>query len=653
MRFSNFVKECREKEVFKMLSIYIVSSWVLIQVMAVVQEPLGLPVKSVSVLLMLLLVGFPVYIFYIWKIRLAPQEKINEAVAKSGRRKRSKFEKTYFSALTVITMISVFAATVVFNNNFRKGDIAVNSINYSSSGNKIAVLDFHNNTGQQDMDIVGPMAADWILHGITENQIGEVVTTEVVQSYMVAMDMEDNPDSELEVLMTVIQPGKTISGSYYVDGEDLVVQASIRTGNLDQTLLSVPAVRCSGSEPLQCIEQVKQKILGFLATENLGTLSLEQIPPKFTAYKSLLEAQQKREDPDMYYRLLTNSIAEDPNYFEPKVLLVGHFYNQLDYERADSLNQSIRSLTGLSSRQLNILNAYDALIKGNNRKAYDNFLEEYSNTPAHLSDNSTQMVLAVQYVNRPDRVQDIYDQIDMSLFDLENCYECITRIYMQGVALNELGQYDQAIELLEKTVEEDDFLKRTLAAAYVRNQDHEKLQLLLEQVRLKDESIWNSVAYRAAYEYILNGQNDLAEPVWKSLLESATLPDMRRAMSTYFNKNYTDAVQQFNTISLQDSAAIRHLGEYAIALYSNNRVSEATKVIQSLEGKREPYQYGSVDYEYAQYYAGIGDSELALAYLTKSIAAGNYYLYNTFQNDVHFKDLRENPRFQSILTYWH
>ena len=119
MQFSNFVKECREKEVFKMLSIYIVSSWVLIQVMAVVQEPLGLPAKSVSVLLILLLVGFPVYIFYIWKIRLAPQEKKREAVSKSGKPKRSKFERTYFSALTVITMLSVLAATVVFNNNFR------------------------------------------------------------------------------------------------------------------------------------------------------------------------------------------------------------------------------------------------------------------------------------------------------------------------------------------------------------------------------------------------------------------------------------------------------------------------------------------------------------------------------------------------------
>lgn len=652
MQFSNFVKECREKEVFKMLSIYIVSSWVLIQVMAVVQEPLGLPAKSVSVLLILLLVGFPVYIFYIWKIRLAPQEKKREAVSKSGKPKRSKFEKTYFSALTVITMLSVLAATVVFNNNFRNDEVAVNNLNYSSTGNKIAVLDFHNNTGQQEMDIVGPMAADWILHGITENQIAEVVTSEVVQSYLGAMDMEDNADSELEVLMTVIKPGKTISGSYYVDGDDLVLQASIRTGNLDQTLLSVPTIRCSIDEPLQCIEQVKQEILGFLATENLGTFSLEQVPPKFKAYKSLLEAQQKRDNPEMYYTFLTNSIAEDPDYFEPKVLLVGHYYNERDYETADSLNRALRNQAGLSSRQLNVLDSYDAIIRGDNRKAYLNFKEEYSNTPSHLGDNATQLVLAVQYVNQPQDAQEIYDQIDMSLFDLENCYECLTRIYMQGTALIELGEYDEAIQLLTSTAEEAANHKRTLVAAYVRNQDHQKLNQLLEQARLKDESSWSGLAYRAAHEYRLVGEGERSDSILQLILKSNSITQKRKALSTYWANAYSDAVAEFALLAQQDSTSYDFLGEYALALYKTDRTQQATQLIQSLETLREPYQYGGIDYEYAQYYAGIGDTELALAYLTKSIADGNFYLSNTFHNDPHFSDLKEEERFQAILTYW-
>ena len=48
MKLKEFVKECNEKEVFKNLSIYIVSSWVLIQVFSVMWEPFGLPQNSLT-----------------------------------------------------------------------------------------------------------------------------------------------------------------------------------------------------------------------------------------------------------------------------------------------------------------------------------------------------------------------------------------------------------------------------------------------------------------------------------------------------------------------------------------------------------------------------------------------------------------------------
>ena len=72
MKITAFFKECREKEVFKKLSIYAVSSWLLIQVLPVVWEPLGLPFATVTILLILLLVGFPIYMFYIWKYQIQP-----------------------------------------------------------------------------------------------------------------------------------------------------------------------------------------------------------------------------------------------------------------------------------------------------------------------------------------------------------------------------------------------------------------------------------------------------------------------------------------------------------------------------------------------------------------------------------------------------
>ncbi|WP_373019252.1 hypothetical protein, partial [Muriicola sp.] len=59
MNLKDFIKECHEKEVFKNLSIYIVSSWVLIQVFSEIYEPIGLPKISMTYLLLALLISFP------------------------------------------------------------------------------------------------------------------------------------------------------------------------------------------------------------------------------------------------------------------------------------------------------------------------------------------------------------------------------------------------------------------------------------------------------------------------------------------------------------------------------------------------------------------------------------------------------------------
>ena len=71
MKFRKFLKECQENDVLKNLSIYIVSSWVLLQVIALVAEPLGFTNKVVAYVLILLLIGFPIYIYAIWKIQEA------------------------------------------------------------------------------------------------------------------------------------------------------------------------------------------------------------------------------------------------------------------------------------------------------------------------------------------------------------------------------------------------------------------------------------------------------------------------------------------------------------------------------------------------------------------------------------------------------
>jgi hypothetical protein len=67
---------------------------------------------------------------------------------------------------------------------------------------------------------------------------------------------------------------------------------------------------------------------------------------------------------------------------------------------------------------------------------------------------------------------------------------------------------------------------------------------------------------------------------------------------------------------------------------------------------RADYQFGSVDYALARYYASLSDEEQALGYLLKAVAAGRWYAPDSFQNDPFFTDYLETNTFQRIMNFW-
>ena len=147
MTLKGFIKECHKKEVFKMLSIYIVSSWVILQVLDLISEPIGIPKESVTYLIVILLIGFPIYIYFIWKHKLLKHE-IEQTEDPNSPYNKSAFQKMYFSSLFVVGLISGIAITLIVKNSF-KADFSLEII---ESKNKIAVLEFENTTTNEKLN---------------------------------------------------------------------------------------------------------------------------------------------------------------------------------------------------------------------------------------------------------------------------------------------------------------------------------------------------------------------------------------------------------------------------------------------------------------------------------------------------------------------
>lgn len=142
MNFRHFIRECHKMDVFKILSIYIVSSWVLLQVLAVTWEALGIPQKTITYLIVLLLAGFPVYILLVWKFHLAPKKKDEDYIEEVSI-KKTHFYRLYFSSLGIITTLCVITIFLIMGNSTPKA----NSQPITVESNKIAILKFGNNTG--------------------------------------------------------------------------------------------------------------------------------------------------------------------------------------------------------------------------------------------------------------------------------------------------------------------------------------------------------------------------------------------------------------------------------------------------------------------------------------------------------------------------
>ena len=89
-----------------------------------------------------------------------------------------------------------------------------------------------------------------------------------------------------------------------------------------------------------------------------------------------------------------------------------------------------------------------------------------------------------------------------------------------------------------------------------------------------------------------------------------------------------------------------------ISNYKNGNYVDADRYIKNLDTLRTEYQFGKVDYGFAQYYASINDRENTFKYLLRAVASGWWFTTTTFQNDPHFNIYRDTQEFKDVLNYW-
>ncbi|MDG1571167.1 hypothetical protein OZ410_02490 [Robiginitalea sp. M366] len=661
MKFKKFIRECREHNVLKNLSIYIVSSWVLLQVIALIAEPLGFSTKAVAYGLILLLIGFPLYIYGVWRFQLAPQlsqagPEPEDGAATAGKSPKSPFQKLYFSFLAIITLVCTGIVLALVNQNLVRPGVSLQA----PTGNKIAVLRFENLTGDPSKNLIGEMAVDWIIHGITRNKLGQVISPEIIEDYSKVLRASMVPDPSQVQVTEYLKPSKIIEGDYYLSEGRMLFQCSITDEVMNRTLVSFEPVSCDADTPLECIEALSQRILGFFIDEERAAESLEEHPPKYEAYELFSKAKTWwNEDDQQYLKLLNEAIAADQDFFEPKAFRFMYYFNRGIYPTADSLLRQMKQESGLYFRQQILLNLYEALLEGNHRNAYKYQEQEYHITPMHLETNSNMMVFSLQFTNRPEAIDSLYREIDMSEMDLSQCAFCVERYKIKAMSDIDLGNEQAAIRLLEPLARQDGFwiLKKILLRAYVRSGQWEEGRRQLETWRIvAPVDTQKDLMLFGAREFLREGRSKEAREILKQALE---LPFSDNPVDAYlkgellfYNGNYQEALPYLEEGYGADPADFNYGALLAISLEKLGRAAEAQQQLQQMESLKAPYQYGELPYSLAMYYAATGQVEACLDQLLKAIAEGHWYETSAFQNDPLLRPVYNTPGFEAVMNYW-
>jgi tetratricopeptide (TPR) repeat protein len=264
----------------------------------------------------------------------------------------------------------------------------------------------------------------------------------------------------------------------------------------------------------------------------------------------------------------------------------------------------------------------------------------------------------LQYVNRPEDIEAIYNEIPMDDMILENCSRCGFRYYMKGLADVELGNYDKVIKNLVPVTNiiELSYLKRPIIMAYVKSGKLTELEKFLSDNALTASiSDIDYLNIFTGIQLINNNQTEEANKYFNKIItrNNNLASNQNLAKAYYYKGDYLNAQNIYASLIQEDSQNIEYTVHLAVSYFKNGDFEAAQTQIEKLDSLRKDYQFGFVDYGWAQYYNSIGDKDNALEFLLKAVVQGFNYTPSTFQNDPHFRTIKDSPEFKNrIMNYW-
>jgi len=518
--------------------------------------------------------------------------------------------------------------------------------------NRIIVVPFENKTGDGSLDMLGQMAAEMITQGIS--QIKELEAVPFISVMDFYREEKDRPTAFTVAAQN--EAGVLITGSYYQQGNDLLFRASIMDTEQEKLLETPKPVKGSANTQEIVLEKLRGQILGVLALHFHYMVSIGQTHiPSFEAYKEWkigieLFSIDNTKARNHFYK----SVEIDSAYTIPKLYIAMTYHTQGQYARADSIYKIInKHREKLAQFDCILLDWSIAENSGKKAEAW-RFVRKAEELAPRNPTVKYIFGFSAKDQNLPQLTVDTYREYGYARIAEWHKGDWFFQVLVD--ALYMLGEYEEALDVIQLSRQHfPDKISNLECEAIL----HAACGQIQEVNRLIDESFQLAgsapgiVMRYAASALRAHGHKDAAHQVLSRALEwyqSRSSGDHRYAMARilYLDEKWPEAQTYFEQLYKENPGNQDYQGYCGVVAARLGEQEKASRILEELRNKNEPYLFGSHLYWCACIAAVLGEKQRAIDLLREALGQGESYgMYLLLDND--FESLRNYPPYIELM----
>jgi len=572
---------------------------------------------------------------------------------------RPKRKKIITAAVAGLIVLAVAVAAFLV---FKSGRLDVNP-------KRVVVAPFENKTGDPSLDSIGSWASDSISQGISQAAEIEVVPGMAAQESFRIVERESGKlqgMKKFRELARETKAGIVVSGSYYLQGDNLQFQANITDVKKGKLLYALPSVTGQKDSPNEAIKTLQQRTMGAFATyyaiQTGGFVSIS--PPIFEAYQEYLRGIELF---GKYYsqalKHLSKAVELDPAFLLPKVIMSTAYSNLGNYERAkeilEELNQRRTQLDPFTRLSLD---ARMASLRGQHEEAL-----RYYRQSANLAPNmGTTIYLIGLYelrLNRPHKTVQEFSMFDETNREISRWGSGGWLFDIWAEAYHMLGNFKKELDIARKGAKyypEDVRFLAVKARSYAAQGKIDKVREAIEKSLTTSSPAWTPADIMVEGAIELRAHRHKEESIkiageaveWYKgrPAEEATKEERRYylALALYLAERWGEGQAIFEALLVEKPDNIDYKGYLGVIAARLGDREKALRISDELKALTKPYLFGDHTYCRACIASLLGEKEQAVALLRESFAQGRQYgVY--LHREMDFEPLRDYPPFRDLV----